>query len=428
MTRFGLKCVDVPDDGHCFVSCIRLFFREYLPTVPDQTVAMLRDKFNRLNLRNAFYLQAGITDEQYDTHSREYFEHARFDNVFMDAFTGFRNELFNIKIIIVKVMEGETTMMIDTPNMAYDDERNHHPDHTILIVRDRRAHYQLLVPTNRHILSTISRFRNGVGGVISELNDQATEPTSTNHDPVAEKPRRERAPSKAKTKSRRKKTSTTDYVQRKRNRERQKRYQDNLTSAQKIERARKRRLTDAAKRKRNKEGMPYFRIAFTYEDINEEDEVHVEHDLGQMNIPCSSCGALHWEAERTGRKSTNFTMCCEKGKVTLPPLRDPPADLYAMFADQKDPMHEEMGKNALKYNASFSTASAVAETLAMRGNGPPVYKIHGQMVRRMSSLEPSDGKPHCFGQYFMLDTDIALDQRLNNPVNHDCKPEVIKFT
>ena len=112
----------------------------------------------------------------------------------------------------------------------------------------------------------------------------------------------------------------------------------------------------------------------------------------------------------------------------MPPLRDPPADLYAMFADQKDPMHEEMGKNALKYNASFSTASAVAETLAMRGNGPPVYKIHGQMVRRMSSLEPSDGKPHCFGQYFMLDTDIALDQRLNNPVNHDCKPEVIKFT
>ena len=172
--------------------------------------------------------------------------------------------------------------------------------------------------------------------------------------------------------------------------------------------------------------MPEFRIALNYEDINEKDKVHTEHDLGPMNIPCTSCGALHWEAERTG-KSTNFTMCCEKGKVSLPPLRDPPEELTAMFADQTDPMHEEMHKNALKYNASFSTASNVAETLAMRGNGPPVYKIHGQMVRRMSSLEPNDGKTRCYGQYFMLDTDIALDQRLNNPVNHDCKPEVSSF-
>ena len=428
MGRFGLKRVDVPDDGHCFVSCVRLFFREYLPTVPDQTIAMLRDKFDRLNLKQAFF-NNGISNEQYEEQSVAFFEHAVFNNKFIDVFTGKRNELFNIKIIILKVMDGNKKMMIIKPDMAYDDERNHHPDHTILIVRDRRAHYQLLVPTNKHILSTISRFRNGVCGVITEIDNQVSEPvasTSTTQTPVVDKPPPPCAKPKPKRKGRRKRKPMTDQGERLRNKGRRQNTRAKQTPAQKIEAARKRRLTDAAKRKRVKEGMPEFRIALNYEDINEKDKVHTEHDLGPMNIPCTSCGALHWEAERTG-KSTNFTMCCEKGKVSLPPLRDPPEELTAMFADQTDPMHEEMHKNALKYNASFSTASNVAETLAMRGNGPPVYKIHGQMVRRMSSLEPNDGKTRCYGQYFMLDTDIALDQRLNNPVNHDCKPEVSSF-
>ena len=97
--------------------------------------------------------------------------------------------------------------------------------------------------------------------------------------------------------------------------------------------------------------MPQFRIALNYEDINEEDEVHVEHDLGSMNIVCTSCGALYWEAERPASRPT--LPCAKKGKVSLPQLRDPPAELYAMFADQTDPMHEEMHKNALKYNASY---------------------------------------------------------------------------
>ena len=427
LAQFGLKRVDVPDDGHCLVSCVRLFFREYLPNVPDQTIAMLRDKFHRLNLRDAFYLEGGIDEEQFNEHEREFFEEALFDNQFMDIFTGFRDQLFNIKIILI--MEGEQTVMVARSRMTNGDEHNHYPDHTILLLRDRRAHYQLLVPANRVILSTITRFnRNtGIGGDIVELEAQAPEPaaaaSSSAQTPVLRKPPQARARPKAKPKRRNKPPMTTSGT-RKRKKEIRQRYLDNMTPAKRIESARKKRLAQAVQRRREKELMEEFFIAVIYDDFDEEHELYRENDLGPMNIECTSCGALHWEAERTG-KSTNFSMCCEKGKVSLPPLQDPPEDLAAMFKDKNDPMHEEMIKNVIMYNVNFSTASAVADTVVFRGgNGPPVYKIHGVMIRRMSCLETAEGKRPSHGQYFMLDGETAHNERINNPVNHDCKPEV----
>ena len=49
--RFGMKRVQ--EDGHCFVSCIWLFFREYLPTVPDQTIAIVADVIATFIFSNA---------------------------------------------------------------------------------------------------------------------------------------------------------------------------------------------------------------------------------------------------------------------------------------------------------------------------------------------------------------------------------------
>ena len=68
--RFGVQ-----EDGQCFVSCIRLFFREYLPTMPDQTIAMLHDKFTRLNLKQAFFFNGAISSAQLDEQSDAFFKH-----------------------------------------------------------------------------------------------------------------------------------------------------------------------------------------------------------------------------------------------------------------------------------------------------------------------------------------------------------------
>ena len=51
------------------------------------------------------------------------------------------------------------------------------------------------------------------------------------------------------------------------------------------------------------------------------------HNLGNMNIPCSECGALHWLAERLSGSSKihpKFGTCCFSGKVQIPRLDDPP--------------------------------------------------------------------------------------------------------
>ena len=63
------------------------------------------------------------------------------------------------------------------------------------------------------------------------------------------------------------------------------------------------------------------------------------HNLGDMNIPCSECGALHWLAERLSGSSkinSKFGTCCFSGKVHIPRLDDPPPELLALFRGQDD--------------------------------------------------------------------------------------------
>ncbi len=47
------------------------------------------------------------------------------------------------------------------------------------------------------------------------------------------------------------------------------------------------------------------------------------YNLGQMNIQCPSCKALHWVDERLSKSSKanpKFGICCYKGKISLSAL------------------------------------------------------------------------------------------------------------
>lgn len=46
----------------------------------------------------------------------------------------------------------------------------------------------------------------------------------------------------------------------------------------------------------------------------------ISYDVGPMNLECECCKAKHFESEITMRNRTQFTACCHKGKVQLPPL------------------------------------------------------------------------------------------------------------
>ncbi|KAJ7720111.1 hypothetical protein B0H16DRAFT_1739011 [Mycena metata] len=75
------------------------------------------------------------------------------------------------------------------------------------------------------------------------------------------------------------------------------------------------------------------------------------HDLGHMDVKCSHCGALHWKDERVAKSSLanpQFGMCCNHGKVDLPPLNALPADLENLFANDSA-QAKEFRKNIAQY-------------------------------------------------------------------------------
>lgn len=58
------------------------------------------------------------------------------------------------------------------------------------------------------------------------------------------------------------------------------------------------------------------------------------HRFSRMNIECYGCKAHMWMEERLNSSSLQnprFSICCANGKVTLPPIYDPPAPLMNLL-------------------------------------------------------------------------------------------------
>ncbi|XP_057432816.1 uncharacterized protein LOC130725620 [Lotus japonicus] len=83
-------------------------------------------------------------------------------------------------------------------------------------------------------------------------------------------------------------------------------------------------------------------------------------DFGDPTCICFYCNALMWPNEKTGKiKSSGqaaFSLCCLKGKVTLPFLRNPPSLLMDLWTD-KDPRATNFKENIRAYNSMFAFTS-----------------------------------------------------------------------
>ncbi len=84
--------------------------------------------------------------------------------------------------------------------------------------------------------------------------------------------------------------------------------------------------------------------------------------LGEMDVECRNCGALHFLAERkVGISGTNpaFSNCCQGGKLTtehMPLLQDPPHILQELLTQDTS----EASGNIVRYNRALSMASVHA--------------------------------------------------------------------
>ncbi|KAI0750069.1 hypothetical protein C8Q80DRAFT_1314819 [Daedaleopsis nitida] len=151
-----------------------------------------------------------------------------------------------------------------------------------------------------------------------------------------------------------------------------------------------------------------------------------QHDLGRMNISCPSCGALHWLAERltkSSREHPRFGTCCNSGKVSLPPLPNPPPLLQNLLTGN-DTQCKEFRTNIRRYNAAFAFTSLgvrIDDELNQTGHAPYVFRIHGKLCHRSGTLLTSPGESPRYSQLYIYDPAVARDLRsgLNPELGRD---------
>ncbi|KMQ87777.1 hypothetical protein RF55_12854 [Lasius niger] len=162
--------------------------------------------------------------------------------------------------------------------------------------------------------------------------------------------------------------------------------------------------------------------------IAKENEINVTvHTLGQMNVECQFCKSLNFECEKS--KDGKFTYCCQKGKLKLKPINCP--DFIKKLYMGNNYESKNFINNIRSYNSALAMASMGApgnrNPLDVVNNAPYCLKIHGQYHHLTSTaMRPADGETPRFAQLYFLDTEEALNHRINNKANKECDQKIMK--
>nr|KAJ0191261.1 hypothetical protein LSAT_V11C800441380 [Lactuca sativa] len=141
-------------------------------------------------------------------------------------------------------------------------------------------------------------------------------------------------------------------------------------------------------------------------------------DHGDETLVCAICHAKLWKDEaRRGNKSgknTYFSMCCGKGKVELPELKESPPEYLNLYR-QLDPKSKYFMKNIRRFNSMFSFTSmgGKIDSSINKGNAPYTFRFSGQNYHTMGSLLPSYGSKPKFSQLYIYDTENEISNRQN---------------
>ena len=125
-----------------------------------------------------------------------------------------------------------------------------------------------------------------------------------------------------------------------------------------------------------------------------------KHDMGRMNVRCTSCGALWWSCEQKAHTAigTTFEDCCKHGKVVLQPFADPPEELQRLL--QRHAFLREIRR----YNLSFRFTSNSATPDRRVTGGLTMYSIHGALYHRAGTdLVPRAGQEPQYAQIYIYD-------------------------
>ncbi|XP_025405609.1 uncharacterized protein LOC112679890 [Sipha flava] len=143
--------------------------------------------------------------------------------------------------------------------------------------------------------------------------------------------------------------------------------------------------------------------------------------IGPMDRVCPHCCARHFIGEHY--------ICCGDGKVLLTgdrALREVPLALRRLLSED-GPENRYFQNEVRQYNNAIAFASLVTQDFqAPPGRGPRTFVMHGQTYHLISDAAAGPDAIPRFCQLYFVDTRLATQSRIRNPVNSACRPDLLE--
>ena len=162
--------------------------------------------------------------------------------------------------------------------------------------------------------------------------------------------------------------------------------------------------------------------AYINDIIFNENEI-IPHYLREMNVICPHCGAKHFNSELN--QLNKFSTCCHNGKILLSDNEKYPDSLLDIF----DGDNEESAfyrNNLREYNNPFAFASFGAKFDKVKGKGPVVYRICGQVYHNVYSLHSNENEASKYGQLYIIDNELSKKIRCNQNDRFELSSKIIE--
>ena len=125
------------------------------------------------------------------------------------------------------------------------------------------------------------------------------------------------------------------------------------------------------------------------------------HSLSDFNEHCQFCDAVYYSKEKYRN------LCCKKGQVAIPPVKEPPTCLKYLFElDTEEACY--FSDNVQTYNGALAFGSLRANTVIIPGKS--CYVVQGQVYSDASECFPREGQPP-MNQLWFVETDESAGIR-----------------
>ncbi|KAL6550068.1 hypothetical protein OROMI_020556 [Orobanche minor] len=140
-------------------------------------------------------------------------------------------------------------------------------------------------------------------------------------------------------------------------------------------------------------------------------------DMGDPTYACGFCGALMWFDERLKKSSLSspeFGLCCSRGKIQLPLLKQPPRLLRDLLQNRHIKSRNYID-NIRAYNMmyAFTSMDGIQDKTVNNGHGPYTYRLGGNNYHLLGSLLPKEGDSPKFSQLYMYCGEDETQERID---------------